>query len=100
METEPQTLRPRPIADLTPENLKILVDDMGAEPGWYTSASLYGWYLGMCKEAGLEPVTQKKFGMVLRELGYRTQVRRTDGTTARCWYLTRRAARGEVAPRG
>lgn len=91
-------LRPRLVADLTPENLKTIVEDIGG-PGWYTSASLYGWYVGMAREGGLEPVSQRKFGGVLREMGYRTAIRRVDGKHARCWFITRRAIR-EEAPRG
>lgn len=102
METEPGTLRPRlvPVADLTPDNLRALIEDMGRGAGWYTSADLYEWYEGMAAEAKLEPVTKKKFGMVLGELGYRSAIRRVDGKGARCWFLTKRAERGEGAPRG
>ena len=82
-----------PIADLTPENLKALIRDMDAEPGWYTSAALYGWYTGMARESELEPVTQKKFGMVLRELGFRNALRRSAGQPARCWFIPRHAIR-------
>lgn len=82
-----------PIADLTPENLKALIRDMDAEPGWYTSAALYGWYEGMASESGLEPVSQKKFGMVLRELGFRNALRRSAGQPARCWFIPRHAIR-------
>jgi hypothetical protein len=97
METE-RTLRPRPIADLTPENLRTIVEDIGG-PGWYTSAALYAWYVGMCQEEKLEPVTHRKFGGVLRELGYKTSIRRVAGKHSRCWFITRRALR-EGEPRG
>jgi hypothetical protein len=82
-----------PVADLTPENLGRLIKDMAAEPGWYTSAHLYGWYSGMAEEAGLEAVSQKKFGMVLKELGFRASTRRVGGANARCWFLPRHAIR-------
>jgi hypothetical protein len=95
METEHGTLRPRlvPVADLTPENLGLMIKDMEAEPGWYTSAHLYAWYTGMAREAELEPVSQKKFGMVLKALGFRASTRRVDGANARCWFLPRHAIR-------
>jgi hypothetical protein len=101
MSAEPGQLLPRlvPVADLTPENLQTLINDMGTGPGWYTSAHLYAWYAAMAREAKLEPVSQKRFGMVLRELGYRSAIRRVDGKGARSWYLTRRAERGQAAPR-
>lgn len=94
-------LRPqiRPIADLTPDNLRRVLEDMGAEPGWYTSAALYDWYASMAREGGLTPVSKKRFGAVLGELGYKRAVKSVDGKTARSWFITRRAIRGE-APRG
>jgi Cdc6-like AAA superfamily ATPase len=93
-------LQPRRLADLTPENLRRLMEDIGRGPGWYASADLYRWYVGMCEEDKLEPVTQRKFGGVLRELKYRSAVRRVDGKHTRCWYISNRALRGEGAPRG
>jgi len=102
METEPGALRPRlvPVADLTTDNLQTLINDMGRGAGWYTSADLYDWYASMAREAELEPVTKKKFGMVLRELGYRSTIRRVDGKGARCWFISARAARGQELNRG
>lgn len=89
-------LRPRRIAELTPENLKTLVEDIGG-PGWYAAGDLYRWYVGMCREDDLEPVTKKKFGTVLKAMGYQSKVRRVAGQNARCWFITRRAVR-EVQP--
>jgi phage/plasmid-associated DNA primase len=85
-------LQPRRIAELTPENLKTLVEDIGG-PGWYPAGDLYRWYVGMCREDGLEPVSKKKFGMVLKAMGYQTKTRRVAGQNARCWLITRRAVR-------
>ena len=93
-------LQPRRLADLTPENLRRLMEDMGTGPGWYPSADLYRWYVGMCREDGLEPVTQRKFGAVLRDLEYKSATRRVDGKHARCWFISNRALRGEGSPRG
>lgn len=89
METEPGVLRPRliPVADLTPENLAKLIKDMGAEPGWYASSHLYTWYAGMAEEAGLTPVSKKMFGTVLKQLKFRSSVRRVDSKNTRCWFL-------------
>lgn len=89
-------LRPRRVADLTAENLKTLVDDIGG-PGWYSAGDLYRWYARMCEEDDLEPVTKKKFGMVLKSMGYQSKTRRVAGQNARCWLITRRAVR-EVQP--
>ena len=102
MNTEPGTLQPRlvPVADLNAENLQALINDMGTGPGWYTSAHLYAWYTAMAREAELEPVTKKRFGTVLGELGYQSATRRVGGKPARSWYLTRRAEHGAAAPRG
>jgi hypothetical protein len=88
-----RVFKPRRLADLTPESLRILMEDMGAEPGWYSSADLYTWYVGMCAEDELEPVTQRMFGGTLRSLGYRSAIRRVGGKHARCWFITRRALR-------
>lgn len=94
-------LRPqiRPIADLTPDNLRRVLEDMGTGPGWYTSAALYNWYSSMAKEDGMNPVSKKMFGTVLGSLGYQRAIKYVEGKTARSWFITRRAIRGE-APRG
>lgn len=81
------------MADLTPDNLRRVLEDMGQGTGWYVSGELYRWYTSMCAEDGLEPVTARKFGGVLRELGYRSATRRVDGVHRRCWLITRRALR-------
>jgi hypothetical protein len=86
-------LQPRKLADLTPENLRRVLEDMGQGPGWYTSADLYAWYAGMCEEDDLEPVTKRMFGGVLKGMGFRNAIRRVDGKHARCWFITRRATR-------
>lgn len=94
--TEPPTIRPTGRADLTPENLRAVLEDMGRGPGWYTSADLYNWYTGMVAEEGLEPVSKKKFGATLAELGYKRAFRRDPaqgGKHARSWFITRRALR-------
>lgn len=72
---------------------------MGTGPGWYTSADLYNWYASMAREDNLAPVSKKRFGAVLGELGYKRAIKYVDGKTARSWFITRRALRGEV-PRG
>jgi hypothetical protein len=88
----------RLIADLTPANLRVLMEDMGTGPGWYTSVDLYRWYESMAREDKMEPVSQRKFGAVLRELGYKSAIRRVDGKSARSWFITRRALRGGARP--
>jgi hypothetical protein len=95
MDAERNTLQPQllPVADLTAENLAALIRDMDMEPGWYPAGELYGWYLGMAKEADLKPVSQKIFGTRLRELGYRVAARRVAGRHARCWFIPRHAIR-------
>lgn len=85
---------PRKVADLTPENLRRVVEDMGQGPGWYASADLYRWYAGMCAEDDLNPVTKRKFGAVLKELNYRSGTRRVAGKNTRCWFISNRALRG------
>lgn len=82
------------MGELTPDNLRRLIEDMGTGPGWYASGPLYTWYAGMCAEAGLTPVSAKKFGMTLRELGYRPVLKRVDGKHVRGWFLHNRALRG------
>ena len=90
--TTPGRLRPRKLADITPENLKELINDIGG-PGTYPSADLYRWYVGMCREDDLEPVTKRMFGGALRQLGYRSVVRRVCGQPVRCWVISNRAVR-------
>jgi hypothetical protein len=89
-------LAPRPLAELTAENLKRLMEDKGAGAGWYASADLYTWYVGMCEEDELAPVSAKKFGMVLRELGYRRVNQRVEGVMTRGWFISNRALRGKL----
>src|ERR1041385_5752413 len=86
------SVKPQKVADLTPENLKILIEDIGG-PGWYASADLYRWYAGMAESAGLEPVTHRKFGGVLREMGFQSKIRVLHGKHTRCWLITSRALR-------
>lgn len=87
-------LQPKRLAELTPENLKRVVEDIGG-PGVYPSADLYRWYVGMCRESGLESVSRRKFGLVLKEMGYRSVTRRVCDQPTRCWVITRRAVRDE-----
>jgi hypothetical protein len=88
-----ERLKPRPLADLTPENLRVLVEDLEG-PGWYSSADLYGYYLTLVRRDGLEPVSAKAFGGALRALGYRASTRRVGGVPSRGWMITQRAFRG------
>lgn len=98
--TDDTMLRPqvRPVAELTPDNLRRLLEDMDSGPGLYTSADLYRWYANMAGEADLAPVTRRKFGAVLRELGYKPRQARVNGKISRCWFITRRAFRGGASP--
>jgi hypothetical protein len=67
--------------------------DMGTGAGWYTSAELYAWYVGLARENNLEPITQRTFGGALRAMEYTSAIRRWDGNHARCWFISRRALR-------
>jgi len=96
MERNSAALRPRlvAVADLTKENLQAMIRDMDAQPGWHLAADLYAWYESMAREAELAPVSRKKFGMVMAELGFRSSVRRVGGQPGRrCWFLPRHAIR-------
>lgn len=84
----------KPVAYLTAERLRCLVEDMGLNPGWHASALMYGHYTMMCKEDGLTPLSTKGFGSALRRLGYVPRVLRVGGKPTRGWQLTGRAARG------
>lgn len=94
-------LKPRPVADLTPENLRVLVEDLEG-PGWYSSADLYAYYLILAKRDGMEPVTHRAFGGALRALGYKDSTRRVAGVHRRGWFLPQRAFRAGTPdnPRG
>lgn len=83
--------------DVTPENLRRVLEDIGRGAGWYTSAELYAWYASMCAEDGLAPVSVKAFGLGLKAMNYRPSTRRFDGKRARCWFISNRALR-EVKP--
>jgi hypothetical protein len=80
-------LRPRRIAELTPENLAVLIEDMGG-PGYYRSADLYRWYVGLTEEDDLEPISHRKFGGALKEMGFQSLVRSLEGKPVRCWNIT------------
>lgn len=91
-------LLPTGPAGLTPENLQRVMADMGTGPGWYASADLYRWYASMCAEDGLQPISVRKFGGALAELGYQPSSRRVEGKPARGWFISRRATRGQRLP--
>lgn len=84
---------PDPI-EVWAECLRRVLVDMDANIGWYPSAQLYTWYAGMCAEDGGTPVSAKRFGLVLRELGYLPSTRRHAGRHTRGWMITRRAFQG------
>lgn len=89
-----EMLRPgKPLGELNAENLQLLMEDMGVGPGWHPSARLYRWYEGMCQEGGLTPVSAKRFGMVLRELGHTQRSAREDGRLVRGWFIKAKALR-------
>ncbi len=97
LQVSPQTLDTSPgVAPLTPANLRRIVVDMGAEPGWVSAGDLYSWYAGMCQEAEAAPVSKVMFGKALRLLGYESSTQRRNGGFERGWFLTKRAFRGEV----
>jgi hypothetical protein len=81
------------VAGLTQANLRAVVEDMGRGPGWYPSGELYDWYAAMVREAGMVPVSKKRFGMTLADLGYRASIRRFEGALARCWFISARTFR-------
>lgn len=87
--------RPTGVAGLDPHNLRALILDLGAGPGWYVSADLYRWYASMVIAEGLQPPSKRAFGLALRSLGYRSALRRVDGKHVRSWFITRRALRGD-----
>jgi hypothetical protein len=82
------------VAEVTPECLRLILQDMGAGAGWQASGALYRWYVMMCEEDNLAPVSAKAFGMALRAMGYVPKHQRVDGKITRGWKLTRRAERG------
>lgn len=88
----------RPLAPLNAENLRRIMEDKGTGPGWYPSAELYSWYVGLCDEAQMKPVRKASFGEALKILGYESSTRRVDGKLARGWFISRRALRGEADP--
>lgn len=79
---------------LTAGNLRAVLEDMGASPGWIPARDLYRWFSSMCREEGLEPVTANQFGRDLRALGYRNAIQRDYGTRRWSWLITQRAFRG------
>lgn len=81
------------VVKLTGPCLRRILEDMGVGPGWIPSARIYGWYVSMCEEDDLVPVSTKQFGMSLRELGHTSSTRRVDGRLARGWFIKMKAFR-------
>lgn len=92
--TELRPPSPVAVATLTPDNLRAVMTDMGRGPGWYPSADLYRWYVGMAQEEGLKPISQNAFGRSLTAMGYRASIRRFGGSLTRCRFISARAFRG------
>lgn len=74
-----------------------LIKDIGMEVGGdYPTADLYRWYRSMMEEEGREPVSHRKFGLVLKSLGLHNTYKTVDRKSVRCWLITnpwiRRAA--------
>lgn len=103
MTADDETLLPvrpgEPWADLTPECLARVLEDMGiTQPGPVATGRLYQRYVSMVDEDDLWPIGVRKFGESMRALGYFSRTRRIDGVPTRCWVLTNRAFRA-VLPR-
>lgn len=79
--------RPDPTPYVEEADLENLAADLGA--GWHTAASLYRWYVGLMTEFEREPVSQKMFGLALREARWNSSVRRMDGRPTRGWMVSR-----------
>jgi hypothetical protein len=93
-------LRTKSHAPVDQANVEALVMDMGLEPGsWVSCASLYRWYVGMCREEDLEPLSQNAFGRAMTALGYRSSPRRVDDKVVRCRFMSGKAFPDHYAPR-
>lgn len=89
------TLPTSPTAELTADNLRAIVRDIGQGAGWHSSTLLYSWYCGMVREAGLEPISQNMFGRQMRALGYRSSIQRMNEKHQRCWFISKKAWRAD-----
>jgi hypothetical protein len=91
-------LRPRkapsPPPPLTAERLREVIGDIGTGAGWYVSGDLYRWYLSVCQEDGVLPVTHNAFGRALRSFGCRSEMRRVSGELCRCWFVPKKVVEG------
>lgn len=94
LDTEAAT---KPMARLTPRNLKAVLDDMGVQPGIHVAADMYLWYVGMCEEEGAQPVTKKAFGLSLANQGCTPTTKRVNGKPHRAWLIPRSRFRNVVA---
>jgi hypothetical protein len=94
-------LKTKPYAPVDQANVEALVADMGLEPGtWVPCADLYRWYVGMCREENLEPLSQNGFGRAITALGYRAHPRRVGGKVVRCRFMSGKAFPDHYVPKG
>lgn len=96
-DTEPVVVV-RPIARLTPRNLKALLAESAAQPGVYTAGWLYEEYLALCEWAEAQPISKKAFGMSLAHQGCTPTTKREDGKQHRAWMLPRSRFRFGLEP--
>lgn len=74
---------------LTPRNLKALLTDLRLQSGVHPASDLYEGYLDLCEEVEAAPISQKAFGLSLKNQGCTPLIKRVDGVRRRCWLIPR-----------
>jgi hypothetical protein len=87
--------KPDPLPYVDEEDLYELASDLSV--GYHSSADIYAWHVKLLERHGRKPVDRKTFGLALKEAGWKSSVRRQDGTPTRCWLITRGFERKALA---
>lgn len=74
-------------------DLLLVAGDLGA--GIFPASELYDWHVMAIKNAGRDPVSKVRFGLALKEAGWKSYTKYREGRMARCWMINKPwAARG------
>lgn len=79
--------KPDPLPYVDVEDIYALASDLSV--GYWPSADIYVWHVKLLAKEGRKPVDRKTFGLALKEVGWKSSVRRMEGKPTRCWLITR-----------
>jgi phage/plasmid-associated DNA primase len=83
--------KPEPLPYVDEDDLLDLAGDLGA--GIFPGAEIYNWYLAFMEQAGRKPVSKTRFGLALKEAGWKPSTKYLDGRMVRCWMINKPWAR-------